>query len=161
MGPNKKQAAQAKIEAKKARQAAKQSKAASKRIKKELKETGEEDIGIINVTELNMLYHSNNLLYMYEIESLIVEFQEKEKLRTQVVITSCTQPSARSNFSASCLPNNDILIFGGECCDGEKTVVYNELYRWNVEKNEWKMIESLNTPPPRCSHQAVVFKVYT
>jgi len=41
---------------------------------------------------------------------------------------------------------------------GEVTTVYNELYRWNFDKNEWKLIESLNTPPPRCSHQAVFFK---
>jgi N-acetylneuraminic acid mutarotase len=47
---------------------------------------------------------------------------------------------------------------GGEFCDGEHTQVFNELFRWNVEKNEWKCIESLNTPPPRCSHQAVYFK---
>lgn len=56
-----------------------------------------------------------------------------------------------------------MLLFGGEYSDGEATSVYNELYRWNVEKNEWKHIESLNTPPPRCAHQAVAFKdkVYT
>jgi hypothetical protein len=51
-----------------------------------------------------------------------------------------------------------MLLFGGESCDGESTTVFNELFRWNIERNEWKLIESLNTPPPRCSHQAVVFK---
>lgn len=30
--------------------------------------------------------------------------------------------------------------------------------RWNVEKNEWRQIESPNTPPPRCSHQAAFFR---
>jgi N-acetylneuraminic acid mutarotase len=52
----------------------------------------------------------------------------------------------------------EMLLFGGEFCDGETTTVYNELFRWHVERNEWKQIESLNTPPPRCSHQAVHFK---
>ena len=30
-------------------------------------------------------------------------------------------------------------MFGGEFCDGEGTTVFNELYRWNVEKGggEW------------------------
>jgi N-acetylneuraminic acid mutarotase len=51
-----------------------------------------------------------------------------------------------------------MLLFGGEFCDGETTIVYNEVFRWNIERNEWKLIESLNTPPPRCSHQAVFFK---
>lgn len=58
------------------------------------------------------------------------------------------------------LPNGELLLFGGEFFDGEETVVYNELYRWNVERNEWRRIDSLNTPPPRCSHQAVIFKEY-
>lgn len=36
--------------------------------------------------------------------------------------------------------------------------MYNDVFRWHVEKNEWKHIESLNTPPPRCSHQAVCYR---
>jgi hypothetical protein len=51
-----------------------------------------------------------------------------------------------------------MLLFGGEFCDGESTSVYNDVYRWNMDRNEWKLIESLNTPPPRCSHQAVFYK---
>jgi hypothetical protein len=27
-----------------------------------------------------------------------------------------------------------MLLFGGEYCDGEQTTVYNELFRWNIEK---------------------------
>jgi hypothetical protein len=56
------------------------------------------------------------------------------------------------------LPNSEMLLFGGEFCDGAGTTVYNELFRWNLEKQEWRQIESLNTPPPRCSHQAVFYK---
>jgi hypothetical protein len=30
-------------------------------------------------------------------------------------------------------------MFGGEFCDGEGTTVFNDLFRWNVEKGggEW------------------------
>ena len=30
-------------------------------------------------------------------------------------------------------------MFGGEFCDGEGTTVFNELFRWNIEKGggEW------------------------
>jgi hypothetical protein len=28
----------------------------------------------------------------------------------------------------------EMLLFGGEYCDGEQTTVYNELFRWNIEK---------------------------
>ena len=92
-------------------------------------------------------------------DAIIAEFLEKDRKRTAVTITSCSQPTSRSNFSLTSLPNNEMILFGGEFCDGEITIVFNELFRWNVEKNEWKIIESLNTPPPRCSHQAVFFKV--
>jgi hypothetical protein len=44
----------------------------------------------------------------------------------------------------------------GEFCDGQGTQVYNDLFRWNIDKNEWKKIESPNTPPPRCSHQVIL-----
>ena len=113
---------------------------------------------LISVVIEYVFLHETLLCYIY-IESIIQDFQDKDKLRTSVQITVCAQPSARSNFTVTGLPNNDLIMFGGEYCDGEKTIVYNELYRWNVEKNEWKMIESVNTPPPRCSHQAVYFKV--
>lgn len=126
----------AKVEAKKARQAAKQEKSTVKRTKKEIKESGEEDI-----------------------EAILAEFAARDQARVAVSIIPCSQPSPRSNFSLTALPNGEMLLFGGEFCDGEGTTVYNELFRWHVDKNEWKQIESLNTPPPRCSHQAVFFKV--
>ena len=35
-----------------------------------------------------------------------------------------------------------MLMFGGEFCDGEGTTVYNDLFRWNVEKGggEWYVL---------------------
>lgn len=129
----------AKKEAKKARQAAKQQKTSQKRTKKELKESGEKDI-----------------------ESILAEYSAKEAKKMAVAVTVVPQPSRRANFSMTSLPNGEMLMFGGEFFDGETTTVYNDLFKWNVDKNEWRQIESLNTPPPRCSHQAVLYqdKVY-
>ena len=97
-----------------------------------------------------------------DIDAILNDFREKEKLKTAVSVNVCPQPSRRSHFSLTSLPNGDMLMFGGEYCDGAGTNVFNELYRWNIEKNEWRKIESLNTPAPRCSHQAVFYndKVY-
>lgn len=119
---------------KKAKKDLKQQKSANKRAKKE-KDDDEEDI-----------------------ESIINAFQAKESAKTAVSITLCDPPSPRANASMTVLPSGDLLMFGGEFCDGAKTEVFNDLYRWNIDKNEWKKIESLNTPPPRCSHQAVAFR---
>ena len=118
-------------EAKKQKQATK----ADKRNKKELKESGEEDI-----------------------DAILAEFARKDAERKAVTISIVAQPSPRSNGSATVLPNGELLLFGGEFCDGQSMVVYNDLFRYNLERNEFKIIESLNTPAPRCSHQAVCFK---
>lgn len=124
-----------KKEAKKAKKLEKVEKKAQKRNKKELKDAGEDDI-----------------------EKIIADFSKKESTKTAVTVEVCPQPSPRSNFTLTGLPNGEMILFGGEFSDGQGTVVFNDLYRWNLEKNEWKHIESLNTPPPRCSHQAVFYK---
>ncbi|KAM3387720.1 hypothetical protein ACQJBY_010517 [Aegilops geniculata] len=38
------------------------------------------------------------------------------------------------------------------------TFVYGDLYRYDVEKNEWKLVSSPNSPPPRSAHQTVAWK---
>lgn len=92
-----------------------------------------------------------------DIDAILLEIREREEAKTSVRVFTTIQPSPRSNFSLTPLPNGDMLMFGGEFCDGTCTTVFNDVLRWNIDKREWKQIESLNTPPPRCSHQAVYF----
>ena len=51
-------------------------------------------------------------------------------------------------------------MFGGEFCDGEGTTVYNDLFRWNVEKGggEWYVLTHFRT----CLHHfcCTVYKKY-
>lgn len=139
MGKKDKKVDPAKLQAKKLRQQAKLQKTTQKRTKKELKDGGEVDI-----------------------ETILAEFSSKESKKLAVAVTVVPQPSRRANFSMTALTSGDMLLFGGEFFDGDSTIVYNDLFKWNVGNNEWKQIESLNTPPPRCSHQAVQYqdKVY-
>lgn len=125
----------AKKEAKKLRQETKQNKATKKLAKKDAKDAGEEDI-----------------------EKILAEIMAKEVEKTAVTITLCPPPSPRANFSLTALPSGELIMFGGEYYDGEDTSCYNDLFRWNVDRCEWRKIESPNTPPPRCSHQAVVYR---
>ncbi|KAH9097002.1 hypothetical protein Ae201684P_011734 [Aphanomyces euteiches] len=125
----------AKKEEKKARQELKQQKINKKKASKEAKDAGEEDI-----------------------EAILQEFMKKDAAKVAITIVPTSQPSPRANFSLSSMINGDLLMFGGEYFDGECNVCYNELYRWNLEANEWKLISSPNTPPPRCSHQSVVYR---
>lgn len=144
------------IEAKKAKQA-------QKSLKKDRKQNDEEDI-----------------------ELLLQEFMKKDAERTAVTVERVGQPSPRANFTMSMLPSGDMLLFGGEYFDGAVNECFNDLFRWNLDaisanaetaaiadeveeskdededKDErpaaWKQISSPHSPPPRCSHQSVVYR---
>lgn len=116
--------------------AAKTEKKAGKRLKKELEAKGEEDI-----------------------EKLIAEFQEKDRLRNQVLIEKCEPPSIRCNASLSSHPEKEeLILFGGEYFNGKEMFMYNDLYFYNIKKNEWHKVTAPGAPPPRSSHQAVMLK---
>ncbi|KAL1823593.1 hypothetical protein ACET3Z_010371 [Daucus carota] len=68
-----------------------------------------------------------------------------------------------SSFRILCinpLKETELILYGGEFYNGNKTYVYGDLYRYDVDKNEWKLISSPNSPPPRSAHQAVAWKNY-
>ncbi|KAK9727418.1 Kelch repeat-containing protein 3 [Basidiobolus ranarum] len=94
-----------------------------------------------------------------DIEAILANFQreqlEKFKVAEEIVGEA---PSFRGNatLTPNPLPNaNELIFFGGEYYDGARCTFYNELFRYNVEKNEWKKITSPNSPGPRSSHQMV------
>ncbi|XP_033754886.1 kelch domain-containing protein 4-like [Pecten maximus] len=109
---------------------------AEKKAKKELAEKGEDDI-----------------------EKLIAEFQSKDKKRVQVIEEKCDPPSPRCNMTLSAHPTKEELImFGGEYCTGNKTYMYNDLFFYNIKKKEWMKVSAPNGPAPRSSHQAITLK---
>lgn len=121
---------------KKERQQKKQDKAAKKRAGKVAKDAGEEDI-----------------------ESILAEIMKKDAAKIAVTIESSSQPTRRVNFSLSGLPSgSEFVLFGGEYFDGDQNDCYNDLYRWNLDDQTFQSISSPNTPPPRCSHQAAVYR---
>jgi hypothetical protein len=97
---------------------------------------------------------------MKELTEMINEIRKNDKQRKVVTIVACAPPSARLNSSMTLVNSSEAIMFGGEYYDGNpiSTYVYNDLFRWNIDKNTWQQIYSINTPPPRCSHQSVVFR---
>ncbi|XP_007887551.2 kelch domain-containing protein 4 [Callorhinchus milii] len=92
-----------------------------------------------------------------DLESLINEFRQLDAKKTQVTEVACSPPSPRLHASLSPCPEKDeLILFGGEYFNGQKTFLYNELYLYNIKKNSWTKLESPNAPPPRCAHQAVM-----
>jgi|MDTB01.3.fsa_nt_gb hypothetical protein len=95
-----------------------------------------------------------------ELEALIADIRIRDIARAVVYVEACGPPGPRLNFSMVAVNSSEAMFFGGEHYDGNpiNTFVYNELYRWHIERNKWSRIDSINTPPPRCSHQCVVFR---
>ncbi|KAJ2944017.1 hypothetical protein O0L34_g8344 [Tuta absoluta] len=114
--------------------AAKTEKKLANKLKKELANLGEEDIA-----------------------KVLAEIEREEAKRSTATEKKLTgPPSARAYASLTPHPvDNELIMFGGEYHDGQKTVVYNELLFFNPEKGTWRQIKAPGAPPPRSAHQAV------
>ncbi|XP_050887411.1 uncharacterized protein LOC127092556 isoform X1 [Lathyrus oleraceus] len=98
-----------------------------------------------------------------DIDAILLNIQKEEAKKKEVhVEDNVPAPSPRSNCSLTVNPlkETELILYGGEFYNGNKTFVYGDLYRYDVEKLEWKLISSPNSPPPRSAHQAVAWKNY-
>ncbi|CAF1191747.1 unnamed protein product [Adineta ricciae] len=92
------------------------------------------------------------------IEQLITKHVGKDKNIEAVVIEDPTEnpPSRRANASLTEHPLKDeLLLFGGEFFDGRTTILFNDLYIYDIKKQHWKRVQTPQPPAPRASHQAV------
>ena len=91
-----------------------------------------------------------------DIEHVLAEIEKEEARRQRVVEKTVPQPSRRVNFTLTAHPFKDELVMlGGEFHDGRTTVVYGDMFTYNLSKNEWTVIKAPGAPPPRCGHQAI------
>ncbi|KAJ3333409.1 hypothetical protein HDU76_008433 [Blyttiomyces sp. JEL0837] len=90
-----------------------------------------------------------------DIDAILAQFQKDQEAKLAITEEQCPPPSRRSCgvFAANPLNLNEIILFAGEYYDGQKVMLNNELFVYNVEKNDWRKIISPNTPAPRSSHQ--------
>lgn len=98
-----------------------------------------------------------------DIDAILLSIQKEEAKKKEVhVEDNVPAPSPRSNCSLTINPQKEteLILYGGEFYNGSKTYVYGDLYRYDVEKQEWKLVSSPNSPPPRSAHQAVAWKNY-
>ncbi|XP_030494087.2 uncharacterized protein LOC115709952 [Cannabis sativa] len=98
-----------------------------------------------------------------DIDAILLSIQKEEAKKKEVhVEENVPAPSPRSNCTLNINPLKDteLILYGGEFYNGNKTFVYGDLYRYDIEKQEWKLISSPNSPPPRSAHQAIAWKNY-
>ena len=61
---------------------------------------------------------------------------------------------SRANASLTEHPLKDeLLLFGGEFFDGRTTILFNDLYIYDIKKQHWKRVQTPQPPAPRASHQ--------
>ncbi|UJR09320.1 hypothetical protein I4U23_013563 [Adineta vaga] len=92
------------------------------------------------------------------IEQLITKHVGKDNKIEAVVIEDPVDipPSRRANASLTEHPLKDeLLLFGGEFFDGRTTLLFNDLYVYDIKKQHWKRVQTPQPPAPRASHQAV------
>ncbi|CAF3389539.1 unnamed protein product [Rotaria socialis] len=93
-----------------------------------------------------------------QIEQLITKHVGKDTTIEAVIIEepTVTPPSRRANVSLTEHPLKDeLILFGGEFFDGRTTILFNDLYIYDIKKQTWKRIQTPQPPPPRSSHQAI------
>lgn len=82
--------------------------------------------------------------------------EAEEKRRATVTETIVDGPTPRSNFSIATHPEKEeLILFGGEFFNGQKLTVFNELFFFNIDKKQWKLVAAPAGPGPRSSHQMV------
>ncbi|XP_039745286.1 kelch domain-containing protein 4 [Pararge aegeria] len=114
--------------------AAKTDKKLANKLKKELANLGEEDIA-----------------------KVIAEIEREEAKRAAASEKTLTgPPSSRAYATLTPHPtSNELIMFGGEFHNGQRTEVYNELLFYNPANGSWRQVKAPGAPPPRSAHQAI------
>ncbi|XP_012279473.1 kelch domain-containing protein 4 [Orussus abietinus] len=91
-----------------------------------------------------------------DIAKVIADIEKEEARRQRVVEVEIDPPSRRVNFTITAHPFKDeIIMLGGEFFDGQKTVVYGDMFFYNLNKRQWTVVKAPGAPPPRCGHQTI------
>lgn len=89
-----------------------------------------------------------------DLDAVLQEYARQQEQFLKVTETACEPP--RSRASATIVPNpanlNELFLFGGEFFNGATATFFNDLYVYLIDRDEWRTIQSQNTPLPRSGH---------
>eukprot|EP00667_Euglena_gracilis_P003790 EG_transcript_3801 len=94
------------------------------------------------------------------LDAMLQQFQQQKVKVQEVKITpNAAPPTPRLNacFVADPVREGQVLLFGGEYYNGDKTFCYNDTYAFHGPSGSWTHVADPAAPPPRCSHQAVAY----
>ncbi|KAK2794845.1 hypothetical protein FQN50_009855 [Emmonsiellopsis sp. PD_5] len=122
----------------KARVAAKQSKKAAQKEKKNKAKGQNDDSDAEDV----------------DLDAVLAAYAEEQAkfLKVTEVVSAPPTPRSSATLIASPAGRNELLLFGGEYFDGTLATFYNNLFVYNVDRDEWREVTSPNSPLPRSGH---------
>lgn len=89
-----------------------------------------------------------------DLDAVLAEYAKKQEQFLKVTETPCDPPRARASSTLIASPANDneLFLFGGEYFNGALATFFNDLYVYLVNRDEWRLVTSPNTPLPRSGH---------
>lgn len=78
----------------------------------------------------------------------------QQALFLKVTETPCEPPSPRSSATLIGSPSNsnELYLFGGEYYNGALATFFNDLFVYLIDRDEWRLVTSPNSPLPRSGH---------
>ncbi|KAI9777064.1 MAG: hypothetical protein M1839_009115 [Geoglossum umbratile] len=89
-----------------------------------------------------------------DLDAVLQEYARQQTQFLKVTETASGPPSPRSSSTLIGSPSHssELFLFGGELFDGAVAKFYNDLYVYLIDKDEWRVVTSPNTPLPRSGH---------
>jgi hypothetical protein len=89
-----------------------------------------------------------------DLDAVLAEYAKKQEQFLKVTESPCDPPRSRASSTLVASPANDneLFLFGGEYFNGALATFFNDLYVYLINRDEWRLITSPNTPLPRSGH---------
>ena len=89
-----------------------------------------------------------------DLDAVLATYAAQQEQFHKVTEAVSPPPSARASATLLASPSNsnELLLFGGEYFNGALARFYNDLFVYNVVRDEWKVVTSPNAPLPRSGH---------
>ncbi|TVY45285.1 Kelch repeat-containing protein [Lachnellula subtilissima] len=89
-----------------------------------------------------------------DLDAVLAEYAKKQEQFLKVTEAPCDPPRARASATLIASPanENELFLFGGEYFNGALATFFNDLYVYMINRDEWRLVTSPNTPLPRSGH---------
>lgn len=89
-----------------------------------------------------------------DLDAVLAEYAKQQAQFLKVTEVPCNPPSPRSSSTlmGSSSNSRELFLFGGEYYNGALATFFNDLFIYNIDRDEWKLVTSPNSPLPRSGH---------